>query len=81
MLGSNFEIIYKKCNKNVVSDALSRKDEDVEAFLCYISIIQPVITQVVPFDSQRDTAEVTTNQLWTAGPSLPAVREGSPFMI
>ena len=26
---------------NVASDALSRKDEEVEAFLCAISIIQP----------------------------------------
>jgi hypothetical protein len=29
MLGYDFEIIYKKGNKNVVADALSRKDEDV----------------------------------------------------
>jgi hypothetical protein len=35
------EIIYKKGKQNVVADALSRKDEDVEAFLCAISIIQP----------------------------------------
>jgi hypothetical protein len=41
MLGYDFEIIYKKGNKNVVADALSRKDEDVEEFLCAISIIQP----------------------------------------
>ena len=41
MLGYNFEIIYKKGKQNVVADALSRKDEDVEAFLCTISIIQP----------------------------------------
>jgi hypothetical protein len=31
----------KKGKQNVVADALSRKDEDVEAFLCAISIIQP----------------------------------------
>ena len=31
----------KKGNKNVAVDALSRKDEDVEAFLCAISIFQP----------------------------------------
>ena len=41
MLGYDFEIIYKKGKLNVVSDALSRKDEEVEAFLCAISIIQP----------------------------------------
>ena len=31
----------KKGKKNVVADALSRKDEDVEEFFCAISIIQP----------------------------------------
>src|ERR1700733_295411 len=41
MLGYDFEIIYKKGKKNVVADALSRKDKDVEALLCTISIIQP----------------------------------------
>ena len=40
MLGCDFEIIYKKGKKNVVANALSRKDEGVEAFLCAISIIQ-----------------------------------------
>src|SRR3984885_2056000 len=40
MLGYDFEIIYKKGKQNVVEDALSRKDEDVEALLCAISIIQ-----------------------------------------
>eukprot|EP00253_Pinus_taeda_P018408 PITA_18408 len=41
MLAYDFEIICKKGKKNVVVDALSRKDEDVEALLCTISIIQP----------------------------------------
>eukprot|EP00253_Pinus_taeda_P031067 PITA_31067 len=41
MFGYDFEIIYKKGKKNVVVDALSRKDEYVEALLCAISIIQP----------------------------------------
>ena len=41
MLGYDFEIIYKKGKKNVVAYALSRKDEDVEALFCAISIIQP----------------------------------------
>jgi hypothetical protein len=39
-LGYDFEIIYKKGKQNVVANALSRKDEDVKAFLCVISIIQ-----------------------------------------
>ena len=39
-LGYDFEIIYKKGKKNVVTDALARKDEDVEALLYVISIIQ-----------------------------------------
>jgi hypothetical protein len=41
ILGYDFEIVYKKGKKNVVADALSINDEDVEAFLCAISIIQP----------------------------------------
>ena len=41
MLGYDFKIIYKKWKQNVVADALSRKDEDVEALLSAISIIQP----------------------------------------
>ena len=41
MLGYDFEIIYKKGKLNVVANALSRKDEEVEAFLCAIYIIQP----------------------------------------
>ena len=40
MLGYDSEIIYKKGKQNVVADALSRKDEDVEALFCAISIIQ-----------------------------------------
>ena len=41
MLGYDFEIIYKKSKQNVVANSLSRKDEDVEALLCAISVIQP----------------------------------------
>ena len=41
MLVYEFEIIYKKWKQNVVADALSRKNEEVEALLCAISIIQP----------------------------------------
>ena len=40
MLGYDFEIIYKKGKDNVVVDALSRKDEDVEGMLCFISLPQ-----------------------------------------
>jgi hypothetical protein len=32
---------YKKWKKNIVAKALSRKDEDVEALICSISIVQP----------------------------------------
>jgi len=41
MLGYDSDIIYRKCKQNFVVDALSRKDEDVEALFCAISIIQP----------------------------------------
>ena len=41
MMGYEFEIIYKKGKQNVVEDDLLRKDEDVEALLCTIYIIQP----------------------------------------
>ena len=41
MLGYDFEIIYKKRKKNFLAYSLSRKDEYVEAFLYFISIIQP----------------------------------------
>jgi len=41
MLGYDFEIIYKKGKQNVVADALSRKDEEVEALYCAIFSIQP----------------------------------------
>ena len=41
MLGYDFEIIYKKGKQNVVANALSRKDEDLEELFCAISIIQP----------------------------------------
>lgn len=40
MLGYEFEIICKKGKHNVVANALSRKDEEVEALLYAISIIQ-----------------------------------------
>ena len=41
MLGYDFEIIYKKGKQNVVTNELFGKDEDVEALLYVISIIQP----------------------------------------
>ena len=41
MLGYDFEIIYKKGKLHFVADAISRKNEEVEALLCAISIIQP----------------------------------------
>ena len=41
MLGYDFEIIYKKGKQNMVADALSRENKDVEALLCALSIIHP----------------------------------------
>ena len=41
MLGYDFDIIYRKGKKIFVADALSRKNEDVKALFCAISIIQP----------------------------------------
>ena len=41
MLVYDYEIIYKKRKLNIVLDALSRKNEEVEALLCDIYIIQP----------------------------------------
>ena len=41
MLGYDFEIIYKKEKQHVVVDALSIKDEYVEALLYAILIIHP----------------------------------------
>ena len=59
MLGYDYEIIYKKGKQNVVADALSRKDEDVEALLCVISIIQPNwITEAM--DEWKNDEEVWT---------------------
>ena len=40
MLGYEFEIIYKKGKLNFVADALPRQNEEVEALLYAISIIQ-----------------------------------------
>jgi hypothetical protein len=40
MIGYEFEIIYKIRKYNVVADALSRKEEEIEGELCAISIPQ-----------------------------------------
>jgi hypothetical protein len=39
MIGYDFESIYKKGKQNVVENALSRKEEDIEGLLCVISIL------------------------------------------
>ena len=41
MLGYDFETIYKKGKQNVVANELSIKDEDVQALLYVILILQP----------------------------------------
>ena len=59
MLGYDFEIIYKKAKKNVVVDALSRKDGDVESLLYAISILQlESITEAR--DEWKNDEEVST---------------------
>ena len=59
MLGYDIEIIYKKGKKNVVADALSRKDEDVESLLYAISILQPECITEVRDEWKND------KQVWT----------------
>ena len=59
MLSYDFEIIYKKGKLNVVAYALSRKDEEGEALVCAISIIQPdLITEAR--DEWKNDEEVWT---------------------
>ncbi|KAH9312157.1 hypothetical protein KI387_027192, partial [Taxus chinensis] len=40
MLGYDFEILYKKGKENVVTDALSQKDDSTAVLFCAISILQ-----------------------------------------
>ena len=40
MVRYDFEIVYKKEKENIVANALSRKDENDEALLCCLSILQ-----------------------------------------
>jgi len=54
MLGYEFEIIYKKWKKNVMVDALLRMDEDVEALLCAIFIIQPDWINKTRYEWKKD---------------------------
>ena len=60
MLGYGFEIIYKKWKLNVVADALSRKNEEVEALLCAISIIQLDWITEARDEWKKDELEVWT---------------------
>ena len=67
MLGYDFEIIYKKWKLNLVANALSRKDEDVEALLCAISIIQPDWITKARDEWKKD------KELWTVNQNLQQV--------
>jgi hypothetical protein len=42
MLCYDFEIIYKKGKRNIVANALSRKEEETKGSLCVICILQSV---------------------------------------
>jgi len=54
MLDYDFDIIYRKGKKNFVADALPRKDEDLEALFCVISIIQPNWINEVRDERKKD---------------------------
>ena len=54
MLGYDFDIIYRKWKQFFFADALSRKDEDVEALFCVISIIQPDCINEARDDWKKD---------------------------
>jgi len=54
MLAYDFEIFYKERKQNVVAHALSRKDEDLEALLCAISIIQPDSINETRYEWKKD---------------------------
>ena len=59
MLDYDFEIIYKKGKQNVVTYALSIKDEDLESLLYAISILQP--EWIVEERDERNSYE----EVWT----------------
>ena len=59
VLGYEFEIIYKKGKLNVVADSLSRKNEEVEALVCAISIIQPYLITEARDEWKKD------KEVWT----------------
>ena len=69
MLGYDFEILYKKRKLNVVLDALSRKDEEVVALLCAISIIQPDWITEARDEWKKDEEVWTLIQKLQQGPS------------
>ena len=63
MSSYDFEIIYKKGKLNVVADALSREDQDVEEFLCAISMIQPDWITVAMEEGKNDKEVCTLIQM------------------
>ena len=56
MLRYDFEIVYKKGKENIVTDALSRKDEKDEALLCALSILQENWVVEAKEESKNDVA-------------------------
>ena len=70
MLGYDLEILHKKEKQNMVAFTLSRKDEDVEALLCAISIIQPDKVVEAREEWKNDLLMWTLNQKLQKDPSI-----------
>ena len=65
MMGYDFDIIYRKWKQNFVADALSRKDENVEAL--FYAIIQPDWINEERDESKKD------EEVWPLIPKLQKI--------
>ena len=69
MLGYDFEIIYKKGKENIVTNTLSRKDENDESLLCALSILQANWVEEAKAEWQNDVATSNLIQQVKSDPS------------